>query len=45
MKSNTSSSNTEVKVQKTGRRVSLFAWFTKNEMVQTFGNARSEERV
>ena len=39
MKSNTSSSNTEVKVKKTSRRVSLFSWFTKNDMVQTFGNA------
>ena len=39
MKSNTSSSNIETKTRKTARRVSLFSWLTKNEMVQTFGNA------
>ena len=39
MKSNTSTPNTEVKVQKSKKHFSLTNWFTKNEMVQTFGNA------
>ena len=39
MKSNTSSPDTEVKVKKSGKRVSLFGWLTKNDMVQTFANA------
>ena len=39
MKSNTSTPNTEVKVQKSKKRFSLISWFTKNDMVQTFANA------
>ena len=39
MKSNTSTPNTEVKVQKSKKHFSLINWFTKNDMVQTFGNA------
>ena len=39
MKSNTSSANTEVKVQKSKKHFSLTNWFAKNDMVQTFANA------
>ena len=39
MKSNTSTPNTEVKVQKSKKRFSLANWFAKNDMVETFGNA------
>ena len=39
MKSNTSTPNTEVKVQKSKKRFSLVNWFAKNDMVETFGNA------
>ena len=39
MKSNTSTPNTEVKVQKSKKHFNLVNWFAKNEMVETFGNA------
>ena len=39
MKSNTSTPNTEVKVQKSKKHFSLANWFAKNDMVETFGNA------
>jgi len=39
MKSNTSTPNTEVKAQKSKKRFSLANWFSKNDMVETFGNA------
>ena len=39
MKSNTPSSTTEVKVQKTKKSFSLFGWLAKNDMAQTFANA------
>ncbi len=39
MKSNTSTPNTEVKVQKSKKHFSLVNWFAKNDMIETFGNA------
>ena len=39
MKSNTSTPNTEVKVQKSKKHFNLVNWFAKNEMIETFGNA------
>ena len=39
MKSNTSTPNTEVKVQKSKKHFNLANWFAKNDMIETFGNA------